>query len=227
MIKLMTISFYVLMTFVPTSLNANAIEGSPGGQEIYSSIEIIDPGNMKLDGIDLSSFDFIELYQYAIVKSNILYVFGLKSTGKLELASIRLDGRKRISTIEHFPMDLTPDKSKVKFTAFFMYKTEKPSQFLAVEYTVKDKRYLEVLCSNMKKTFNSINKVEVPLNTIPFFSDANDDGYTDILLWGNMDSENPLQNEMRVMFFDNQRKMFSKLETLRFLIDIVFSLYLN
>ncbi len=213
------ISLYLLTVSSPLYSDANTMEAPSPGQAVYKSMERVEIGNMQLAGINLSSFSFYEIYQYAIIKQNILFVFGKKESGKFELARIRLDSQ-RYSSVSHYSADVRQTIPKVKFAVFYINKIKNLSPFIMIEQSWKNKKSIHVFYSKSENSFDIIKTVNVSLDSKIFLSDANNDGYTDILVWKGDDPKMSKQKEMRILVFDNHKKNFSNLEILRGLIEI-------
>lgn len=203
--------------FLSAYLHAKSSDTPPGGQIVYRSLEINEPDNLIQAGVNLSKYNYVKVYQYALVESKSLFVFGRMKTGKIRLLSISFDGGNSLVVAE-YPPSLSRAMTKARFTIFFMQKL-KPSllPFILIEYKGDDEiTYIDVFYGD--KEFKLIKQEKIPRAKI-FLSDANNDGYTDILVWKSMNykenNEVILNGELFVMFFRSESMAFSELTPLR------------
>ncbi len=211
---------FLSMIFDPEFSIADMAETMPEGQEVYKSIGILETQKMRLAGIDLSLFGYSQIYQYAFVKQEILFILGEIQKRQLELSSIRIDNRT-YSLIAKFPTISAKDDVNIKFTVFTMHKLKDFSPFIAVERMFKAKKTLQVFSSNRKKQFVSLSKTEISFDSEIFLCDANEDGYTDILIWGSIGAQHSQNKKaLNAMIFDNTKKAFSEMELLSDLIEM-------
>ncbi len=219
LLKYLPLIFLAFFEFTCFVSNTEATDH--GGQTIYKSIGINEPGKMEIDGMNLSNFDFLKIYQYVIINQNLLFILGQKISGELELLSIRI-GSQKSSKVAHFSTDLVVAMEDIGFTVLYVNKLKDISPFIKIEYTLKGKKCIEMLSSKVNNNFITLIKAEIPLNSRTFLCDANNDGYTDVLIWGGAHPSKPFEKELNVMIYSYEKGTFIDSKMLRILKEINF-----
>ncbi len=188
---------------------ADNIETTAGGQKVFQSIEVSNPASFDLAGINLSKYNYSQIYRYSLVKGKILFLIGRTKSGKDELSSISLNDQKK-NIIAEYSLDLT--KLLPKFTVFTMNKI-KESTFIVVEYAENNKKRMEVFHDRNDYNYTLLNEASIPFESKIYISDVNNDSYTDILVWGKTKSKEDINNsgEMSVMLYSPQEMTFTNL----------------
>ncbi len=205
----------------------NAFGKSPWGINVYNSADVDEKMNVSVAGVDLSKYGYVEVYQYALVNTDTLYILGATESSEKSvpiLSSISLNTGK-ITIVKQYSRWLVWSLPKAKFNIFFLQNLQPSRPFVMLIYTdgnisrhsEETEVYLEIfrvdsednyalirqekiaeknilhsgLSSDHQYKFRYIQVDDVPEDPSPakaefptmFFSDANGDGYTDILIW--------------------------------------------
>ena len=189
--------------FVMSDESANIIYGP----KIYQSIAGKSQTEMVKMGLDYKKLNLLKIYQYIPLDEKTIYFVAFTKSGNFELIRMSLPDQKKeiISSIRE---DLS--ESSPNFKIVVMHKLE-TNPFLIYEYSGRINKKIEIFSGDEKYNFQSVNKENVALKSKIFISDANTDGYPDILIWAKVASkEKEVKNtgEMTVMFFDPQAKKF-------------------
>lgn len=208
--KRTTVSFLILITIVLVIFSMQTIkasENTAGGQKIYQSLPAKNQAEMEKMGLDYKKLNLIKIYQYILFDEKTIYYVGFTKSGNFELVRVSLPDPK-MEIISSTREDLS--QSSPNFKIVIMHKLE-TTPFIVYEYTTRINKKIEIFSGDEKYHFQSINKENVTLKSKVFITDANTDGYPDILIWAKIPSkEKKVENigEMTVMFFDPQAKKF-------------------
>ena len=158
----------ILCLVTPKNSNATSLENLPGGGEIYHGLQLTDPQNMNIAGINLALYDYVELYQYAIVQSQTLFILGRTQSEDIKLSSVTLTDQTCISIARHPRWEGFTPLRNIRFTVFSLYKQQPRTFYIMLTYEkdVSGRRneltstWIEVFRAGLNKTYPLINKEE-------------------------------------------------------------------
>ncbi len=246
--------------------NHNVFANSQWGVITYKSSKVDDIMNLNIEGVDLTEYGYVEVYHYALVNTDMLFVLGAMKTRETILSSISLEDHKSI-VIARFSSTLGWSLRKAAFRVFFLQNLQPSVPFVMLEYTDGNiSRYseetaesLEIFRADSEDHYTLIRQEKIAETNVlyegihseanykyryievddmsedpgpakaelptVFFSDANDDGYADILIWKRRyvsrtreDRERGAfildQEELHVIYFEPEEMTFSALTAL-------------
>jgi hypothetical protein len=171
------------------------------GHNFYSSVKVDDPANHDLNMVEFTKNYYPKIYQYLILRGEEILVIGKTKAGDIEFSKLSKNKQTKY-VISELTSELLMNKSR--FSVFTMYKIEN-AKFAVIEAAHRNNIRVEIFYSKLGNDFQLINKKYVSLGTKLFFNDVNEDGYTDILVWGKTESDEKKPKnygEMSVMLYD-------------------------
>lgn len=165
----------VLIGFIGFSFG---IPGPDSGEgcKIYQSRKNENSNNLSLDQVDLSRFNFVEIYRYARLDKDTLFVLGRLKNDSTTLAKINLPDKKE-TKVAAYPAELTWSIRTATFTIFTLNKIKNSPLFVMVEYLSgnigrkfdETQKNLDVFRSLNNHSFKLLSQEIIASNDIAYY----------------------------------------------------------